>query len=96
MEVYLKKKDLPKNCFNCPCFNHEFMNCDLDDEEKGFFLDEIDGGECPLKTIEEVYNEKIITSLKKTRDWLIAHNLKDDDCYKEVEEILNLIGRGEE
>lgn len=52
--MYTTKK--PKNCWECPCFR--FNDCDapcgLDFNEEGFFLDEIDGGKCPLKTVAEL------------------------------------------
>lgn len=64
MKIYLDK--LPKSCWDCPCFRENvFHPCGLDFEDKGYFLDEIDGGACPLCKIEEIQNEKAIECLEK-------------------------------
>lgn len=52
MEIYVD--ELPKNCFECPCFKNDIeFPCGLSDGTKDYFLDEIDGGECPLKLISD-------------------------------------------
>lgn len=52
-EIYIKG-EMPKSCWECPCFRNDLEQpCGLDDEDKGYFLDEIDGGECPLKALAE-------------------------------------------
>ena len=51
-KVYMEK--LPKNCFECPCFRNDIEQCcALDDEDEHFFLDEIDGGNCPLIKVSD-------------------------------------------
>lgn len=51
-KVYMEK--LPKNCFECPCFRNDIEQCcTLDDEDEHFFLDEIDGGNCPLIKVSD-------------------------------------------
>lgn len=66
MKIYVDK--LPKSCWECPCLKSDIeQGCGLDDEYKDYFLDEIDGGECPLHTVEEVQNEKAIRCLKKLK-----------------------------
>lgn len=52
MKVYVD--ELPKECFECPCFRNDIdFPCGLSDGTKDYFLDEIDGGECPLKSLAE-------------------------------------------
>lgn len=78
MKIYVDK--LPKSCWECPCFKRDMeQSCGLDDEYKDYFLDEIDGGECPLHTIEELQNEKAIECLEKLRDKI--YNLSIGDYY---------------
>lgn len=51
-KVFIDK--LPKDCFECPCFDmNRECPCGLDEYEQGFFLDDIDGGDCPLKSLSE-------------------------------------------
>lgn len=53
MELYVKG-ELPKSCWEYPCFRNDLeQGCGLDDEGKDYFLDDIDGGECPLKSLAE-------------------------------------------
>lgn len=63
-EIYIKG-EMPKSCWECPCFRPNDLEqpCGLDNEGKGYFLDEIDGGECPLKKLPST--ETIIQELKK-------------------------------
>jgi len=57
MEIYVDK--LPKCCWECPCFRSELeLSCGLDEGEQYYFLDEIEGGNCPLKLIDD-YVEKL-------------------------------------
>ena len=52
MKVYVD--ELPKECWDCPCFRNDTdFSCGLGDGVKDYYLDEIDGGECPLKSITE-------------------------------------------
>lgn len=47
MKVYVD--ELPKDCWNCPCFKNDVeFSCGLSDGIQDYFLDEIDGGQCPL------------------------------------------------
>lgn len=53
MELYVKG-EMPKSCWECPCFKNDIeCCCGLDDGTNDYFLDEIDGGECPLKSLDE-------------------------------------------
>lgn len=61
MKVYVSKK--PKNCFECPCFSNMECCCNLDDGTNDYFLDEIDGGECPLQSIKELKQPSEVCSL---------------------------------
>lgn len=52
MKVYVD--ELPKECFECPCFRNDIeFPCGLSDGTDDYFLDEIDGGNCPLQTIAD-------------------------------------------
>ena len=52
MKVYVDK--LPKECFECPCFRNDIeFPCGLSDGTDDYFLDELDGGNCPLQTIAD-------------------------------------------
>lgn len=52
MKVYVD--EMPKGCSDCPCFRIDYRNsCGLNDGTHQYFLDEIDGGECPLHPIAE-------------------------------------------
>ena len=67
MEMYIDK--LPKDCWNCPCFRDNIdFPCGLGDGVKDYYLDEIDGGECPLKSLAEhdkQVRKKLIGDLKE-------------------------------
>ena len=50
MKVYVD--ELPKDCWNCPCFKNDInFPCGLSDGTQDYFLDEMDGGECPLLSL---------------------------------------------
>lgn len=56
MKVFVDK--LPKSCWECPCFKNDLeFPCGLSDGTQDYFLDEIEGGNCPLKTIEDYKTE---------------------------------------
>lgn len=63
MKVYVD--ELPKSCWECPCFRNDLeQGCGLDDEGKDYFLDDIDGGECPLKSLTE-HDKQVINGIRK-------------------------------
>lgn len=64
MELYVKEKDKPKSCLECPCCKGG-VNCGLDIDNKGYFICECFGGECPLKSLEE-HDEK--KKLQKSKE----------------------------
>lgn len=73
MKVYVDKK--PKSCWNCPCFNVNAENpCQLDVNDKGYFLDEIDGGECPLLSVNELRNSICKKIRKESHDIAVLPN----------------------
>ena len=52
MKVYVDK--LPKNCFECPCFSMDKeCPCGVDNGENYYFKDEVEGENCPLKSLAE-------------------------------------------
>ena len=64
MKVYVD--EMPKNCFECPCFKNDLESpCGLSDGTCDYFLDEIDGGECPLHSITE-HNKKFQQQLAES------------------------------
>ena len=76
VEVYFSK--LPKNCFECPCFQSAEMCCGLDDGTQDYFKDEIDGAKCPLKKIHSHdLLSKMIDSLSKENSHLKAQLQKE-------------------
>ena len=45
--------ELPKSCWECPCFKNDLeFPCGLSDGTQDYFKDEIDGENCPLKSIK--------------------------------------------
>lgn len=64
MELYVKG-EMPKSCWECPCFRNDIeCCCGLDDGEHNYFLDEIDGGECPLKSLNE-HDRRVCKEIKQ-------------------------------
>lgn len=81
MEIFVKG-ELPKNCWNCPCFRNDLeQSCGLDDENKDYFLDEIDGGECPLKSLSE-HDAAICKKIKQgiNDKGIVSPNCADGSC----------------
>lgn len=63
--------ELPKSCWECPCFknNLEFP-CGLSDGTQDYFKDEIDGENCPLKSIKTHDRELVKKVCEKIREYL--------------------------
>lgn len=86
-EIYIKG-EMPKSCWECPCFRPNDLEqpCGLDNEDKGYFLDEIDGGECPLKELPQVdlenFTKKEVESLIKDREETIKFLKEQLNQYK--------------
>ncbi len=81
MELYVKG-ELPKSCWECPCFRNDLeQGCGLDDEGKDYFLDEIDGGECPLKSLAE-HDGCICKRIKQGIEdkGIVSPNYADGSC----------------
>ena len=84
-KVYMEK--LPKNCFECPCFRNDIEQCcALDDEDEQFFLDEIDGGNCPLIKVSDtkMYQEGY---LQRKFDEEADKILKEKSLKKQIKEL---------
>ena len=86
MEVYIKG-EMPKSCLKCPCFSNELdFPCALDDGTKDYYLDDIEGGECPLHSLKE-YKDKQLAELeakiKKQEDLIEKGNQKLLDYYNQ-------------
>ena len=76
MKVYVS--ELPKNCFECPCFRNDIdFPCGLSDGTKDYFLDDIDGGECPLKSLVE--HDKQVR--KEVCEEIKEKSYKDSEFY---------------
>lgn len=102
MKVYVD--ELPKNCFECPCFGNDIdFLCGLNDGTKDYYLDEIDGGECPLQSLadytKQVRKEVVQEVKEKLMDlyingntaWFMVEKLDKDVVW----EILDKIGEEE-
>ena len=75
MTVYLKRKDIPQKCYECPFINSDDA-CILQDEEANSKADswnDLQKG-CPIKSIEDVQADTV----KKMQDRLkeCAYDLK--------------------
>lgn len=67
MKVYVD--ELPKDCFECPCFKNDIeLGCGLDDGSMDYFKDKIAGGECPLKTTKELKQQVVEEIIKAIDD----------------------------
>lgn len=86
MKVYVD--ELPKECFGCPCFRNDIeFPCGLSDGTNDYFLDEIDGGNCPLQTIADHDKEVRKQVCDGLAISLIKHFSKEAEFT--VEEICN-------
>lgn len=103
LEVYFNR--LPRNCIECPCFQNEEMCCGLDDGTQDYFKDEIDGGVCPIHSIEEIrkleknQTQLAIQELEKIKQYILCKvdkNITSFTCEEMhqliAEEILKLKG----
>lgn len=82
MEMYVDK--MPKDCWHCPCFRDNIdFPCGLGDGVKDYYLDEIDGGECPLKSIAEhdkQVRKEVCEEIRKTIfEYLGASSMEELD-----------------
>ena len=85
-EIYIKG-EMPKSCWECPCFRNDLEQpCGLDNEDKGYFLDEIDGGECPLKSLAD--HDK---QIRKEVVQEIKEQVVEATCYDTEEEARRFI-----
>lgn len=103
MKVYVD--ELPKNCFECPCFRNDIdFPCGLGDGTQDYFLDEIDGGNCPLKSLADHTKqvrkevcEDISEKLMKRLNGVVNGNYSDNFidgysyCCSDIENILDQI-----
>ena len=90
MKVYVD--ELPKSCFECPCFGNDIdFPCGLSDGSKDYFLDEIDGGECPLKSLadhDRQVRKEVIEGVKAVIDDIDKYGcVKGKDIYDYLDEI---------
>ena len=60
--------ELPKSCWECPCFKNDLeFPCGLSDGTQDYFKDEIDGENCPLKSIKTHDRELVKEVCEKIR-----------------------------
>lgn len=65
-KIYIN--NLPKNCWECPCFKNDLeFSCGLSDGTQDYFKDEIDGENCPLKSIKNHDRELVKEVCEKIR-----------------------------
>ena len=97
MKLFVKAKEKPKCCFECPCFQNDVEHCcGLSEGDEDYFLDDIEGDNCPLCSLEE-YEEKEINRICRTHieaneklkqqlaelDSELAENVRENECLKE-------------
>ena len=99
MKVYVD--ELPKECWDCPCFRNDTdFSCGLSDGTKDYFLDEIDGGECPLKSLKDHDKQLRSQICEDIKDQQHVFTCKYDNhtyfMQPEFESLLEEIERGED
>lgn len=63
--------ELPKSCWECPCFKNDLeFPCGLSDGTQDYFKDEIDGENCPLKSIKTHDRELVKEVCEKIKEQL--------------------------
>lgn len=78
MKVYVD--EIPKSCWECPCFKNDLeFPCGLDDGLNDYYLDEINGGVCPLQRLPS--QELVILELNKKNK---SSSIKDKKVRKEL------------
>lgn len=93
LEVYFNK--LPRNCIECPCFQNEEMCCGLDDGTQDYFKDEIDGGICPIHSIEEIrkleknQTQLAIRELEKVKNFICDYSEITGQAWNHTLRFLN-------
>lgn len=100
MKVYVE--ELPKDCFECPCFKDDIeFSCGLDgldDDFKGYFKDEINGEKCPLQTIKQL-KQSIIEDIKHRLAEQRTKMRDDNHCYLQTvvswQDIVAILGQVE-
>lgn len=66
--------ELPKSCWECPCFKNDLeFPCGLSDGTQDYFKDEIDGENCPLKSIKTHDRELVKEVCEKIYNDLKPH-----------------------
>lgn len=98
MKIYVD--EMPKRCNGCPCFRNDIeSNCGLDDGEHDYFLDEIDGDECPLRPVAERETEVRKDVVEKIKKWCIKNFNwvgNGTNTIKRLEEFLDQVERRED
>ena len=100
MKVYVD--ELPKDCWECPCFRNDIdFPCGLGDGTQDYFLDEIDGGKCPLKSLADYtkqVREEVVNEIREKVKGTIIVDLKTDGNLTTgltLEKILKEVEQGE-
>lgn len=76
--------ELPKSCWECPCFKNDLeFPCGLSDGTQDYFKDEIDGENCPLKSIKAHDRELVKEVCEKIKqDCWCGGAILEDDYYR--------------
>lgn len=61
--MFIVNEEMPKNCDNCPLYNHEYLACNL---TRKHIIDDFQRDEnCPLKEVPEDRREELIELIEK-------------------------------
>lgn len=82
MNIYVD--EMPKECWNCPCSQNDIeWNCGLDDGTNYYFLDEIDGGACPLHSLTD-HDQQVCADERKKVCKQIYKIFTNESIWKEI------------
>lgn len=88
MKIYVD--ELPKECFDCPCFRDDIeICCGLDDGIKDYH-NFVEDSTCPLQTtqsLKQQVREEVVEEIKKIADSIFAryeNRELDDVAYGEL------------
>ena len=89
MKIYVDG-ELPKECFDCPCFRNDIeMCCGLDDGTKDYH-NFVEDSNCPLETtqsLKQQVREEVVEEIKKFANSIFTRYEKrelDDVAYGEI------------
>lgn len=86
MKIYVDG-ELPKECFDCPCFRNDIeMCCGLDDGTKDYH-NFVEDSNCPLETtqsLKQQVREEVVKEIKKRLAEQRTKMQNDTHCYPQT------------